>query len=152
MLFGRGPLGQVSDDGQRIGFFVGGFDDHEDPEAQDDAFHEVVDSGVGVDGGEDGVDGPLHEQPEGEEIESLEGVEADRDVIAESLGGEDDDAGDPADGGDVAEDRSGSWRDSGHGVGGSINGLIRLPGPALGAEGVPHVDLVAAMAAEWHLC
>src|SRR5689334_8996418 len=102
---GGGLFGQLADDGQRVGLFLAGLDQHEDPGEEEDGVQNLVDAddtaGQAV---EDGSNNPVDNEPGDEQVESLESVETGGAVAAEAAGGEDDDGGDPADDGDVAED------------------------------------------------
>jgi hypothetical protein len=61
----------------------------------------------------DGAHNPVNNQPRGEEVEPLKGVETDEVVFLELAGGEHDDGGNPADGGYVAEDCGGAGGEAG---------------------------------------
>lgn len=103
-LFGDAAVSEFAEQGEAVVFALAGFDEHEDPGAED---ADLEDGGDGFHGlgplGEGGKD-PVDEEPGDEQVEALEGVEAGFTGVAEAFGGEDDDGGDPADQGDVAED------------------------------------------------
>jgi hypothetical protein len=110
---------------------------------------------------EHGRDHPINDQPDHEQIETLEGVEADRTVMLEFRRCEHDDSRDPTDDWNVAKhgcdagiqisQEIGLARAGGTGMrwrGGS-SGLLLLS--ALGAENVDVADLSAALGAVWHV-
>ncbi len=82
LIFGDGPLGQFPEEGEGIGLFVSGFDHHEDGGADQDHLDQAVDVEAG-DGTDDGPDDLIGDEPGDEEIKALEGMEADRAVLAE---------------------------------------------------------------------
>jgi hypothetical protein len=173
-MFGCGPLCQFANNWQNICFVMTGFDHHENRNAQQQGLQYRMDTEevIGHCKGKR-PDYPRHHQPCGEQIQALKGMEADNVVAAELAGSQHDHRGNPADGWDIAEDRGCPGSKAGERIGcgperpagrrsaatsrsrrpwfrARAAGRARLARPAVRAEEVCAVCLLAALGAKWH--
>ena len=111
-VFSDGFLGQFAEEGQGVGFVVGGFHHHEDGHAEEDGLNDGVEVKTG-DALQEGPQDLIVEEPGDEQVEPLEAMEADEAITTEAAAGQDDDGRNPADAGDVTEDGGGAGIDSG---------------------------------------
>jgi hypothetical protein len=148
-LFSRGARREVADDRQMHLFAIGGFDQEVNPTVKERKFHqaeedmfETIMKAEHQCGGSRSDD-----QPGDEEIECLERVEANANVPAKPLRGENDDGRDDAEHRNVAQDRGGAIAHTFH----EFSLLRRLAGlglPAILAEPGGGVNLSSAIGAK----
>lgn len=157
-MLGDAAVGKFAEQGEAEVFALAGFDEHEDPGAEDSNFHNAGSDAHGLgDVGEGGED-PVDEEPGDEEVQPLEGVKAGFAAVAEPFGGQHDDGDDPADQRDVAECGCPAVIQAGEGVfacprrswprgGGPCPLLLRT---TCGTESVRGLDLKTALCTERH--
>jgi hypothetical protein len=136
---------------------MGSLHHHQDRHTQKHGLDERMQVEVG-DAHEDRAENLIVEQPGDKEVEALKAVEANLAIVAEAVAGQDDERGDPADAGDVAENRRrarvkpfqwvglkgrAGWRRAGVGVGG-------LASATASAVAIGRAHLVPALIAKRH--
>src|SRR5580704_9036227 len=102
-LLGDGFFGEVAQDGELVELTLRGLDDHPDPSAEDGGLDQAGKNLEHVRDAEDGLQDPIGDEPGDEEVESLEGIEADAAFVAETRRRENHDGDHPTDDGDVAQ-------------------------------------------------
>jgi len=78
-------VGEFAEQGERVGFVVGGFDHHEDRHGDQDGLEQVGDAEVRD--VRQGAENLIGNQPGDEEVEALKGMEADVTILTETVGG-----------------------------------------------------------------
>src|ERR1035438_1700747 len=96
LVFGDGFLGEFAEEGEGVGFVVGGFHHHEDGHAEEDGLNQGVEVEPG-DALEDVAEHHIVEEPGDEEVQALKAVEADEAIVTEAAAGQHDDGRNPAD-------------------------------------------------------
>ncbi len=108
LLFGSGPLRQFAYDREHISLIVAGLDHHENRNREDQAVEQNVEREMTARHRPyDRPHHPINDQPGGEEVQALKGVEPDPVAVFEPARRQHDDGCNPAHGRDVAEDRRG---------------------------------------------
>ena len=167
----RGFLGKFADYRKDVVIVAGGFYHHKNRNGQYYAFENAVDADHPIGHcRHKRVNDPLDDQPGREKIEALKGMKSHDLVVAEFASRENNHGRDPADGGDVAQDRGSPGRKPGKRVLRRDGWRLRLTrrvrrirrrragcrsaglaATALGAEDVPFGNRVAALSAKRHL-
>src|ERR1700730_13924344 len=88
LVLGRGPLRQFADDRQRVGLFVTGLHDHENPHEKNQGLQHLVDAEHMGNFAENRSQHPLHNEPRDEKVKTLKCVETDAAVVAEFMRGQ----------------------------------------------------------------